>query len=145
MQIVHRVGKQLVGADAVELQQLICVAVFPPCHRQQQMLQRDFPAAQNLCLPRRPPEKRPGLAGQPLGQGQLRRPHSVKQPRHRLRQIRVHTQKPKGLPRRPGFPRHHQQQMGRADIAVSQGSGQLGGALDQVGRQYIVMHGIPPA
>ena len=37
-----------------------------------------------------------------------------------------------------------EQQMGRADIAVSQTSRQLGGTLDQVGRQYIVMHGIPP-
>ena len=137
-------GKQHIGADTVELEQFARRTIPLAGHGQQQMLGLDLPAVLLPGLPGRQTQELPGLLGQPLGQREVRGSRAVEQLGHGLRQLRVHPQLPQHHPRPSRFPGHGQQQMDRAHIAVTQASGFSGGVLNQIRRQGMISHIIPP-
>ena len=118
-QIVHRIGKQRIGADTVCPQQFSRCRMFLPSQSQQQMMGLDFPAALLPGFPGSAPENFPGLLGQALGQRQIRCSRTVEQLGHGFRQLRVNPQLPQHQSHSTRLPAHHQQQMLRTHIAVA--------------------------
>ena len=103
-QIVHRLGKQNIPRDAVDLQQLPGGAAFLPGQGQQQVLRADLPAFLPLRLPGSTQKQLPRFLRQALGQGQVRRARAVEQQGHGLCQFRVHPQLPQHQAHIPRLP-----------------------------------------
>ena len=108
------------------------------------MNRQDLPDASFFCLPGGKPENLPGLGGEALGQGQVRRARPIEQLGHGLHRHGLHAQQPEQGSNLPRLVQQGQQNMDAAHIAVAQGAGFLSGGQNQLVCLHMITHRCAP-
>ena len=119
LQIVQRMGKQHIGADAIGFQHFSGSAVRLPGQGQQNVPRLHLPFPLTPGLPGGKPQNPSGCPGKPLGQGQGLVPAAIQKNGEGLGAFALQPQAPQQLPRFPGGLSQRQQQMHRPHIAVA--------------------------